>query len=258
MVAKGASSYLKTSRKGFVAACQAFNHLLWPKRCLICDEPIAENQYRMCQVCWQGLQSTLGRDYCHQCGRDVTPYGIVDGRCAGCQEQEFDYDAMIRVGVYESVLRSLLLSLKFRDRTDLADWLGDMMVSAVTVSGYAEEIDMVVPVPLHWRRRLERGFNQAKLLTKQLRKEGYDVSTHLVRIRNTERQWSLTTHQRKKNVAGAFAVRKDHPYTGKTVCLVDDITTSGATIHECARVLKDAGARRVIVLIGATAIADNQ
>jgi len=123
---------------------------------------------------------------------------------------------------------------------------------------------MFAPVPLHWRRRLSRGFNQSLLLARHLsrhlaetrRARAIPVRTDLVRIRHTPAQWTLAPTKRRKNVAGAFAVRPDHDFSRKTVCLVDDITTSGATLNECAAVLKNAGAAAVYAVVAAVAMQD--
>jgi ComF family protein len=133
-----------------------------------------------------------------------------------------------------------------------------MMKDALAVSGVARSIDCFVPVPLHWRRRLERGYNQALCLSRGVCTPPASVSTDLVRTRYTRRQWSLTETQRRTNVKNAFAVRRGHPFGGKTVCLVDDITTSGATLNECAKALKAAGAARVYTLVAAVAHPDNR
>ncbi|MEN8127335.1 MAG: ComF family protein, partial [Planctomycetota bacterium] len=158
-----------------------------------------------------------------------------------------------RIGSYESTLRSMILSLKFSERTEWVAPLATMLRQAITVVPLSEQIDMLVPVPLHWRRRIKRGFNQSHLLAKKVELQKIPVSTDLVRIRHTKQQWDLTPPQRRKNVKGAFAVRKGHPFTGKTIALVDDITTSGATLTECAKVLKSAGAQKVISVVLAIA-----
>ncbi|MFA7484894.1 MAG: phosphoribosyltransferase family protein [Phycisphaerae bacterium] len=119
---------------------------------------------------------------------------------------------------------------------------------------FYEEIEVFAPVPLHWLRRLSRGYNQSFLMAKAIRPKGIKISADLVRIRYTEQQAGCNTFsQRAKNVKGAFAVRKGHRFTGKTVCLVDDIKTSGATLNECAKVLKDAGASKVFAAVIAVA-----
>jgi len=171
-------------------------------------------------------------------------------------EKDYRYDGIARVGVYEATLRSLILAFKFSEKTELAGRLSEMLRQAVFVSGFYEEVDMTVPVPLHWRRKLMRGYNQSYLLAKRITPEGHDVSTDLVRVRNTQQQWDLTPAQRRRNVRGAFAVRRGHPFEDKTVLLVDDISTSGATLNECAKTLKSAGAKKVYAAVLATAFHD--
>jgi ComF family protein len=128
-----------------------------------------------------------------------------------------------------------------------------MADSAFQSSAFFDETEMFVPVPLHWIRRLVRGFNQSRLICKKIKHPSAKINTDLVRIRNTHRQWDLNHAKRKRNVAGAFAVRKGHNFTGKRICLVDDITTSWATLNECAKTLKQAGAEKVYAIVAAVA-----
>lgn len=235
---------------------QAGGHFLWPGRCLSCAACILPADEGLCRRCWEDLSRAVSADYCRRCGRDVSPYGIVAGRCGHCQDETYQYDGVVRVGSYESTLRAMILSLKFSEKTEWASPLSSMMRDALLASGLHAAFDYFVPVPLHWRRRLRRGFNQSHLLAKGLGLPSVRISTDLVRIRNTVQQWDLKPQQRRRNVKGAFAVRKDHPFDGKTIALVDDITTSGATLEECAKTLKQAGACRVDAVVVATACHD--
>jgi len=236
-----------------VSLAQAAGYFLWPGQCHVCKASVLPSDDGLCQTCWRALSQAVSADYCRRCGRDVSPYGIVAGKCGHCQDEQYQYDGIIRVGRYQSTLRSLTLSLKFAERTEWAAMLSGMLRQAVLAAGMHAAFDYLVPVPLHWRRRLRRGFNQSHLLAKGLKLPQVPVSTDLIRIRNTEQQWNLKPPQRRRNVKGAFAVRKGHPFDGKTVGLVDDITTSGATLEECAKVLKRAGARKVVALVIAVA-----
>ena len=238
------------------AGLAGLDELLFPPYCVLCKVPIDRSGDGLCSTCWQMLTQCVGADYCRRCGRDASPFGIINNRCGGCQNEQFAFDAMIRAGVYESALRDLILAFKFRQRTEYAPRLGGMMRDALSVSGLSHKIDLFVPVPLHWRRRLERGYNQALYLSKRLCTPSACISTDLVRTRYTKRQWNLTPAQRRRNVKNAFAVRRGHPFNGKTIALVDDITTSGATLTECAKVLKDAGANNVYAIVTAVAHQD--
>ncbi len=109
--------------------------------------------------------------------------------------------------------------------------------------------DLVVPTPLHWRRRLKRGFNQADLLARELsRTTGIPLLRALRKTKNTQVQSTLSGPQRRRNVKGAFRVKNAASISKKRILLVDDVYTTGATANACAKVLKDAGAQSVAVL----------
>jgi ComF family protein len=193
-------------------------------------------------------------DYCRSCGTDAGSYASLNGNCAHCHQQQIHFEGIARGGVYDGVLRDMILGFKFNDRTELAPLLCDITEAALSGSGFAEKIDFFVPVPLHFRRRFQRGYNQALLLSKGLKHDRQMTNTDLVRIRFTERQANLSIKKRKKNVEGAFAVRKGHKFSGRNVCLVDDITTTRSTLNECAKTLKQAGAKKVYALVTAVAM----
>jgi ComF family protein len=147
----------------------------------------------------------------------------------------------------------MVLSFK-KDRTELDLTLGFLGNSALQGSGFADAIDFFVPVPLHWSRRLVRGYNQSLVLAKKLKHPTAKINTELVRIRRTKSQpIMVSAAARVRNVAGAFAVRYRHKLAGRRICLVDDIKTTGATLNECAKTLKQAGASKVFALVLAVA-----
>ena len=155
--------------------------------------------------------------------------------------------------MYEDVLRSMVLSFK-KDKIELTAMLSFLANSTFQASSFYEKADFFVPVPLHWWRRYLRGYNQSLVLAKKLKHPNAKVNTDLVRMRNTKTQPSVKTEfQRIKNVTGPFAVRKDHKFAGKNICLVDDIKTSGATLNECAKTLKQAGTCKVFAVVLAVA-----
>jgi ComF family protein len=180
---------------------------------------------------------------------------MIDTGCASCQGVSISIDGIARGGVYDKPLRDMILAFKFNDRTELSGQLCFLLNSALQGSDFKNDIDMFVPVPLHWRRRLGRGFNQSLILCKGL-DHRRRISTELVRIRHTQRQWNLDLGKRIKNVADAFAVRKGHDFSGKNICLVDDISTTRSTLEECAKTLKEAGAEKVFALVCAVAMQD--
>jgi ComF family protein len=197
--------------------------------------------------------SCAGGDYCRRCGRDASIYGLVGGACGDCQGREIYFDELARSGVYDNALKKMILSFK-RGRTELDSMLGFLANSALEGGGFFNEIELFVPVPLHFTRRLSRGYNQSLVLTKKLKHPTAKINTELVRIRRTKLQPAMVSEAaRARNVAGAFAVRRGHRFAGRSVCLVDDIKTSGATLNECAKTLKEAGASKVFALVLAVA-----
>jgi competence protein ComFC len=223
--------------------------LLWPAQCVNCGQHSVERGSGLCDDCWEGLISVCSADYCRRCGRDVSPYIAREGICLDCRSDVIHFDGIARAGRYAESLQKMILAFK-NDRTELDSimvWLAD---TALQTSTFFQDIDFFVPVPLHWRKRLRRGYNQSYLVAIGLKHPTAKVNNDLVRIRNTKEQPTMmTVAARAKNVAGAFAVRYRHPFAGKSICLVDDIKTTGATLNECAKTLKEAGASKVFALV---------
>jgi competence protein ComFC len=228
------------------------SYLLWPKACAVCGQTVAEDDC-LCTQCSGSLLSCCCGDYCPTCGRNVSPFALYENRCPNCIGEDLFFDGIARCGLYDGTLQKLLLAFK-SGRPELSSVLAEPANIASQQSKFWKQIDLFVPVPLHWMRRLGRGYNQAIVLAKKLRHPTAKINTDLVRIRKTMQQVSMVTaSQRARNVAGAFAVRRGHQFAGKRICLVDDIKTTGATLNECARTLKDAGASNVFALVAAVA-----
>jgi competence protein ComFC len=143
----------------------------------------------------------------------------------------------------------MIISFKAYDRTDLDPHFRLLANAAFAAAPFASQVEYLVPVPLHWTRRLTRGYNQAHLIANVIDHPAARISTDIVRIKRTKPQPELTPSQRAKNVKGAFAIRRGHPFTSRTICLVDDVKTTGATLNECAMTLKEAGAKKVYALV---------
>jgi competence protein ComFC len=235
-------------------ALQGLNHLLWPAVCVNCKRSICEIDIALCKKCWDELIFCTAGDYCRRCGRDASKYAIVDGACPNCQGVEIHFDGIVRGGVYFGAMGKMILAFK-NGRTELDLTLGFLANSALQGSGFTNDIEFFVPVPLHWTRRLSRGYNQSLVLAKKLNHPTARINTDLVRIRYTETQQGgiANATERVANVAGAFAVRQRHKFKGAKVCLVDDVKTSNATLNECAKTLKEAGTSKVFALVLAVA-----
>ena len=240
-------------KESFRFGLRGVNHLFWPAVCISCGEGICEEDKNLCKKCWEEILSCAGAEYCRRCGRDASTYGIVEGTCPDCQGKEIHFDQIARSGVYGEALKKMILAFK-KGKTELDNVLGFLVNSALQGSGFYNDIELFVPVPLHWFRRLVRGYNQSLVLAKKLKHAAAEINAELVRVRHTKTQPMMASPAaRARNVAGAFAARRGHQFTGRNICLVDDIKTTGATLNECAKTLKEAGASKVFALVLAVA-----
>jgi ComF family protein len=149
---------------------------------------------------------------------------------------------------YEGVIKNCVHALKYRSRKHLAKPLGLIMAGCFKEDFSSKRFDLMIPVPLHRRSMLKRGFNQAELLLEQLvaNTAKMEVSTgNLTRARNTRSQVGLSKKQRTANITGAFKVNNPGLFIGKNILLIDDVCTTGSTLNECGKALKGAGAAEV-------------
>lgn len=158
--------------------------------------------------------------------------------------------------LYEETLKEAIHRFKYLGELPLLRVFGDLLYPTFQTLSQDYRVDFLVPVPLHIRRLRERGFNQALLLIRELSKRtGIPYRARVLRkIKDTPFQTQLKGAQRRKNIKGAFCVEKREIIEGKSIVLVDDVYTTGATVNECARTLRGAGAERVAVLTLAMAI----
>lgn len=187
----------------------------------------------------------------HFCSRCRTPFlteGPLDaeGVCRRCRTGLTGYDYAYSYGFYEGPLRSLIHHFKYGGVEVLARPLGDLLVRALPLD---LQVDLIVPVPLHWKRRLWRGFNQCELLARPLEiRMRVPVVRAIRKTRHTETQASSTPAQRRSNLTGAFVLVGKGIVEGKRVLLVDDVLTTGATVTMCSNLLRRGGAKSVTVL----------
>lgn len=186
--------------------------------------------------------------FCSECGTPFLNASPLDeqGRCALCRRGLSGYDAAVSFGEYDGTLRKLVHLFKYGRVYPLAAKLGALMSGAAPRDA---RFDVVVPMPLHWRRRWHRGFNQSELLAQVVAARlGVPVLRAVRRRKPTPPQAGLTSAERRVNVSGAFQVKKRRDVEGRHVLLIDDVLTTGATAGACAAALKRAGAARVTVL----------
>src|SRR5271166_1134106 len=223
-----------------------------PPRCLACGEITSEPD-ALCGPCWSGI-TFFGSPWCVICGLPFAHPMGEDAVCGACARDKPSWDLARAVLRYDKNSRRLVLALKHGDHTHAARAFGRWMHRAggEVLAG----ADLLVPVPLHWTRLFQRRYNQAALLAHAVRRAGGPevAADWLLRRRRTPSQGHLGPAARERNVRGAFAMRAGRSVAGRRVVLIDDVMTTGATLEECARVLRRAGASSVGVLTLARAL----
>jgi ComF family protein len=234
-------------------ALDALAAVLLAPSCAACGELLdTPTRGPVCDRCWQSILP-LTPPLCDACGDPLPSWRTISLPLAACPRcrRTTRYVARARaIGEYDGALRAVIHAFKYEGRRSLARPLADLMRRRG--SDVLARADILVPVPLHRSRLRERGFNQAADLARHL---GVPAVTALRRIRATATQTSLPAAQRHRNVRLAFApTRRIRAVLGRHVVLVDDVSTTGATLEACARVLKEAGAGEVLALTAARVV----
>ena len=198
---------------------------------------------------WQPDESD---DYCQRCGASAGPGSVLADGCTFCRGKKLPWDRVTRLSLYDEPMDGWLKQMKFAKQWSWASHLGRLL--AERVGEPIEQGKMVVTyVPMHWRRRWRRGFNQAELMARSLAKaRGWPMVPMLKRSQWTHPQPSVIPSQREQNVKHSFELRQVD-LKGWQVVVIDDIKTSGATLGTCCKLLKGAGARSIQVAVAAVA-----
>lgn len=223
--------------------------LLFPPLCVACRAHVADPG-SLCSDCWRQMAFIEG-PVCSVCGLpfDVDPGG--ETLCAACHARPPHFDRALSVMRYDDASKKLVLSLKWADRLDLSPTFARWLERKGRL--FLEEADLIVPVPLHRIRLWRRRYNQSAVVAQALARSCGKVYEPLLlkRLRATPSQGKMSSAKaRRRNVMGAFGVPKARraELKGRTVLLIDDVLTTGATLDSCARSLKRAGATRVFAL----------
>jgi ComF family protein len=225
-------------------------HALLPAPCLGCGEPLpaARSPLGLCGRCRAALATPL-RQACAVCARPLAAWALpADYRCGACRESPPAFDRLLALWSYQPPLDAVVRGLKF----GRLDYLGSHLAAAL-VEGLGDRLagfDRVVPVPLHWRRRLARGYNQAERIARPLSGLlGLPCAPALRRRRATPPQSLQGRAARLTNLRKAFQVPRPERVHGLRILLVDDVATTGATLDAAAAALRKAGAATVTALV---------
>ena len=231
-------------------------NLVFPPRCLLCDVDVPDFRLQdtpFCRACQQQLCQPL-LPACCRCGARAPEHADTREGCPRCAGRGFRFHAVVHQGTYEGALRSAVLRTKQPAGEPLAAALGRLLYLRRTAALHNLAADLLVPVPMHWRRRVVRAANGAETITSQLAAQlGIPARGVLRRLRATQPQGGLGRLARQQNVRGAFGLRRGFDIQAARVILVDDIMTTGATVAEACRVLMAGGAATVSVAVLARA-----
>jgi ComF family protein len=232
------------------ALADALTSVILAPCCACCSERLeSSTRGAVCAACWSSIPRASD-PICRICGDALATWRHIESdTCTRCARTERVISLGRSIGPYEGTLRDILHALKYDGRRSVAKPLAAMM--RTSGARVLDGADAVVPVPLHFRRQYSRGFNQAAELAGHL---GPPVVHALRRTRATVTQTDLPESQRHANVHGAFTLRR-RISPGAVLVVVDDVSTTGATLDACARILLDAGAREVRGLTAARAAA---
>jgi ComF family protein len=228
--------------------------LVFPPNCSFCHSHLETSAAGLiCDAC--RLELTDQRAACERCGSTAKAQDGPAATCPHCARERLYFDATVRLGSYEGSRRTAVLRIKKPSERGLAITLCDLLFASNRQRLVALGAEAVVPVPMHWSRKMWRGANSPETISERLSRH-LDLpmaAQLLARCRRTAPQASLSPNKRLANVRGAFRARKHVDLPGARLLLVDDIMTTGATLNEAAKVLRRAGASFIAVAVVARA-----
>lgn len=232
---------------------ESFQELVFPSCCLECGHRLPCRELPLlCSECLSSV-SFISSPLCTSCG--IPFESGQDHLCGLCLQQKHAFDRARAAVYYREPITSLISSLKFNGTLAGLTSLAHIAQNAPGTKDLSEP-DIILPVPLHIKRLRERKFNQALLIAQTCFSENkYKVIPDmLVRHRATLPQTGLNGTERRKNLSRAFSLKSQYEINNKNILLVDDVFTTGQTVHECAKVLRKAGAKRIEVFTLARAV----
>jgi ComF family protein len=230
--------------------------LLYPPCCVYCHVELPDScrKSRLCAACLAKLGPASWHG-CRRCGGELPEDHPVADSCPSCKKAKLWFDAVTPLGGYHTGLSEAVLRMKHTSHDVLSVAMGQLLIERRRNELAEHQADVIVPIPMFWRRRVYRGTNSPETLARCLA-ESLAIPVRrsvLVRRRNTPPQAGLAPSRRFENVRGAFRVRKPEAVKDARVLLVDDVLTTGATCSEAAKMLKEAGAAMVAVAVVARA-----
>jgi ComF family protein len=229
------------------------SNFIYPPHCAACREVISESGARFCPHCAETMDSLASTPSCPHCAAPI-PEGSACPFCGGSGIAPFD--AIAALGPFREPLRDMVHQMKYRHRWPVAEILADCLCDQPRIRKILDQTDVLVPVPLHWSRQIQRGYNQADSLARRMarRSRGITVEYPIVRLKNTPAQTAVhAAADRAANLRFAFGLVDGRKISGKCVTLVDDVITTGSTLKAAARAIKEASPASICAITVAAA-----
>jgi len=227
-----------------------------PQSCVVCDRIVPSTADPLCDTCRRAIDDLRRLPCCPRCARTMHPAAIHGHGCRGCRtERYWNVAGLVRVAPYEESLRRMLIRLKHSRDARPGDLLGRLLAEELR-RRWIDQVEALVPVPMHWLRRWQRPREHALALAQAVARElGVPVQRAAVRrVKYAQSQMRLSSReQRFENVRNCFGPARRPNVAGKTVCIIDNLVVTGATIHEVSKVLRRAGAKRIYAAVVARA-----
>lgn len=231
--------------------------IFFPRRCVDCESHITQGKRNfICSQCWSQV-SLITPPFCTLCGipfvsKDTIPEGYL---CGQCRRKRPYFNTALSFAVYDGAIKELLHQYKYNKKIGIADDLFTL-VEDFSERVWHTRMNAVIHVPLHKDNLRDRGFDQSFVLAKKISSHFRlpSIADNVVRIKKTVSQVGLSKPKRIENTQGAFMVKRPAELKGKNILLIDDVMTTGATVNECAKVLKKAGVQSISVLTVARTI----
>ncbi len=225
--------------------------LLYPSNCWACGLLTHDKSPLFCDACEKAL-TIDPHSTCPRCSSTVGPHAVLTDGCPACRGESFGFDEVVRLGPYKGALREVVLRMKHANGEDLAEAMATLWAGCAGQRLRAFAPDVVIPIPLHWTRRWQRGFNQSAILADALAK-ALKVPCQpnwLTRQRATPHQTAQQSGaSRRANVKKAFRAKQALPLQGRKILLVDDVLTTGATASEAAKALRPQRPAKIVVAV---------
>ena len=225
-------------------------NIIYPLKCVHCNALTLKDDKHLCDECFYSLARQTP-PFCLKCGRSINQEkDIKEGICLNCKTKNFHFDKAWSICSYEGLIRDLIHNFKYRQKLQYQYIFKSLINEFLETYKILNDIDIIIPIPLHATRLREREYNQSQILANIVSETINKpiLSDTLIRIKNTKPQIELSDKQRIQNISGCFAIRNQHAINSGNILLIDDVFTTGATISEAARIIKEYNPGKIFAL----------